>query len=148
MKTLLSGALLFCIGTFVVAGTHAPLPKKLIDAKTVFLDNRTGKADIGDKAYDELTKWGRFKVVDDVKTADVVFVLSTETWSAGTYTYGSVSDSGNISATSVARSSGTTYLTVFDSEGHQIWADSRDWGRYKSATRGIIKNLRDRMEKE
>jgi hypothetical protein len=27
-----------------------------------------------------------------------------------------------------------------------LWADAKPWGRWKSATRGIIKELRDRVK--
>jgi hypothetical protein len=57
---------------------HAPLPEKLLTAKTIFVENHCG-ARLGDKAYAELTKWGRFQVVTDRAKADVVLLVSEVT---------------------------------------------------------------------
>jgi len=45
--------------------------------------------------------------------------------------------------------SGTTYITLLDPKsGSSLWSDSRAWGAWKSATRGIIKELRDRVKNQ
>ncbi len=44
---------------------HLPLPPQIAAAKTVYIDNQSGFAKMGDRAYDQLTKWGRFQVVQD-----------------------------------------------------------------------------------
>ncbi len=138
-----------------------PLPQPVMTARTIYIDNRSGVADLGDKAYDELRKWGRFQIVDSAEKADVVLLLSAKEYvsgySTGTYrnTSGSVDSYGNINAqtygngSSHAIYSGTTYVTILDPKGGAaLWSDARPWGRWKSATRGLVKELRERMEKQ
>src|SRR5277367_4966873 len=57
----------------------APLPASVIAAKTVYIDNQTGHAEIADRAYDALSKWGRFKILKDAKDADLVFRFTADT---------------------------------------------------------------------
>jgi hypothetical protein len=41
---------------------------------------------------------------------------------------------------------GTTYVTVLDPKnGTTLWSDAHPWG-FKSATRGLVKELRDRVK--
>jgi hypothetical protein len=65
-----------------------PLPQKLMIAKTVYIDNQSGFADLGDKCYDELRKWGRFQIVGSAEKADVVLLLSANEYVSG-YSSGS-----------------------------------------------------------
>src|SRR5271168_3361230 len=58
---------------------HAPLPASVMAAKTVYIDNQTGHTEITDKAYDALSKWGRFKIVKDAKDADLVLRFTADT---------------------------------------------------------------------
>jgi hypothetical protein len=138
-----------------------PLPQQVMIAKTVFIDNRSGIASLGDKAYDELRKWGRFQIVDSAEKADVVLLLSAKAYLSGyssnSYhdTSASVDSGGNVTAQTYGDSStsaiysGTTYITVVDPKGGaSLWSDARAWGRWKSATRGLVKELRDRMEEQ
>ncbi len=39
-------------------GKHLPLPPQVAAAKTGHIDNQSGLAKIGDRAYERLTKWG------------------------------------------------------------------------------------------
>jgi hypothetical protein len=138
-----------------------PLPEPIMIAKTIYIDNQSGMANLGDKAYDEVRKWGRFQIVDSADKADVVLLLSAKEYVSG-YTSGSyhntnatVDSYGNVngqtygSGTSQAVYSGTTYLTIVDPKtGARLWSDAREWGRWRSATRGLIKELRDRMHQQ
>ena len=156
-----------------------PLPQQILTAKTVYIDNRSGLADLGDKAYDEMKKWGRYQIVDSPEKADMVLLLSakeyiggyatntyynttgtvdysgtTNSQTYGSNTYGTTSGSGNVnthtygSSTSRAIVEGTTYVTLLDPKsGTALWADARAWGPWwKSATRGLVKELRDRVK--
>lgn len=160
--------LLLCITTIcgVPAGAkkkkkHAPLPQTILEAKTVYLDNRSGLADIGDKAYDELTKWGRFRVVQNSKEADLLLLLSATEYRGGyvtsgsTQQQGSIDDSGNVQMSGRTTTTteqvvyGRTHLTVIDPKnGESLWSDSNPWGKFRSATRGLIKALRKRIEEQ
>jgi hypothetical protein len=93
----------FIVCSSVFANTkHAPLPDELLKAKTVYIDNQSGLATLGDKAYDELSKWGRFKIVSSAKDADLVLLISAHAYVTGYSTnttgtaQGTADASGNI----------------------------------------------------
>jgi hypothetical protein len=161
MKSRLFLSVAMVLVTVALAyGKHEkmPLPAQLVQAKTIYIDNRSGLADIGDRCYDELRKWGRFQVVDSPQKADIVLLFSASRYisgySSGAYqtTNGSIDSGGNISTQTYGNGSshaivrGTTYVTVVDpKDGSSLWSDARAWG-FKSATRGLVKELRDRIE--
>jgi len=126
------------------------------------LDNRTGYEKFSDRAYDELQKWGRFRVVTGAKDADLVFLLSASEYHGGyvtsgtTQQHGTVDDGGNVNiygtseSTSVPITVGYTHLYVIDpTNGDSLWSDTKRWGSlltgYHSATRGLIREIRDRI---
>jgi hypothetical protein len=99
--------------------------------------------------------------VDSAEKADIVFLLSAKEYisgySSGSYhnTNGSVDSNGNMTAqtyghgSSHAIVSGTTHVTIVDPKGGApLWSDARAWGRWKSATRGLVKELRERMNEQ
>src|SRR5260370_34414056 len=61
---------------------YAPLPSKLMQAKSVYIENKTGDAERGDVFFKELTKWKRFSIVSEKSKADLVFVLGMTTHEA------------------------------------------------------------------
>ena len=155
--------LFLCSALAPAYATHEkmPLPQEILLAKTIYIDNQSGHADLGDKAYDELKKWGRYEIVNSPDKADIVLLLSAREYISGysssTYhnTTGTVQDNGNINAQSYGSTgstavySGTTYITLLNPKtGTSLWADARAWGRWKSATRGLIKELRDRVTEQ
>ncbi len=78
-KLYASVVLCFALCTFALSAKekqHLPLPATVLAAKTVFIDNQTGMAKLGDRAYEELKKWGRFQIVSDRKQADLIFLLT------------------------------------------------------------------------
>ncbi len=144
---------------------HAPLRQTILEAETVYLDNRSGFPNIGDRAYDELTKWGHFRVVQNPKDADLIFLLSATEYRGGyvstgsTQQQGRIDDSGNIEMSGETTTTSQpvvyrrTHLTVIDPKnGESLWSDSKPWGNlytgFHSATRGLIKNLRERIEEQ
>jgi hypothetical protein len=143
---------------------HAPLPVQVLQAKNVYLVNQTQIASLGDKAFDELTKWGRFKVVQKPEEADLVLVLSATSTVTGFDTHtsgnttGTVDESGNVqlsgqsNSRSQARTVSYTYLTAIDPKtGAHLWSDVKEWGSLfhpVSATRSLVKELRDRIEEQ
>jgi hypothetical protein len=143
--------------------THAPLPTKILVAKTVYLDNRSGFANIGDRAYDELIKWGHFRVVQNPKDADLILLFSATEYRGGYVTtgttqqqgrvdnYGNIRISGETTSTTEQMVYRRTHLTLIDPKsGENLWSDSKPWGNlytgFHSATRSLIKDLRNRVE--
>jgi len=171
--SFLSVVCIFCSSPAVLAkAKHAPLPDQILQAKTAYIDNRSGFAAFGDRAYDELSKWGRFKIVKSAKEADLVFLLSADEYvtgyrtdTSGTTT-GTVDNSGNVrldgdsTSRTHAQTGGTTFLTLIDpNTGKSLWADQEVWGGghavtwmgftfAKSATRLLVRELRKRIEEQ
>jgi hypothetical protein len=55
---------------------HRTLPVSVLNARTIYVDNQTTSAELQNTAYTELSKWGRFLVVDSPQKADIVLRLS------------------------------------------------------------------------
>lgn len=55
---------------------HAPLPDAVLQAKTIYLVNHTGKQSVIDSAFNEFQKSGRFSITDNKESADLVAVFS------------------------------------------------------------------------
>ncbi len=132
---------------------HAPLPPKVMQAKSVYIENHTGSATFADRAYDELKKWGRFRIVNDAKDADLVLLLTAREYVTGSYTNGHLSDSGYYAESTTTTKHGKTCLTVLDPvTGTALWEDTRSWGTifqgFRSATRSLVKELRKRIEEQ
>src|SRR5262249_25406721 len=107
-------------------------------------DNQSDDESIGEKALDELKKWGRFQIIPDRAQADLIFVFA-----AGEYT--SYVTKNAPYTTEVKE--GYTYLTVVDAKsGEHLWNASQKWGNvysgHRSATRGLIKGLKQELEEQ
>lgn len=150
-KTLVVAFLLFAVSAYA-KDKRAPLPDSIVKAKTVFIDNKAGSAKFADRCYDELSKWGRYTVVTDPQKADLIFRLTSEVHVVGYRQNASATATDNTAyatGTSTAISKGTTYLEVVDPKTNTVlWSDSRGYGMFHSATKGIVKELRDRVEEQ
>jgi hypothetical protein len=144
---------------------RVPLPDQVMRAKTVFIDNRSVLVTLGDKAYDELAKWGRFRIVATAKDADMILVVSASAYVSGYDTtstgtaHGTTDTSGNTQVTGSSTShteadvTRITYLTAIDPKtGDALWSDAKRWGNlytgFHSATRSLLKELRQRIEEQ
>ena len=126
---------------------HAPLPEKLLKAKAVYIENH-GSAKLRDQAYEEITKWGRFSVVEKRESADIVLLLSSEPGRAGggttsTYDPSANNGSGGWTHGSVHTSSAPVFhVEILDAKsGESLFSDTR---RPSSS----LKELRKRMEEQ
>jgi len=163
--SVISAVCILSFSSFALAKTkHAPLPDQILQAKSVCLVNQTQFASLGDKAFDELTKWGRFKIVQKPEEADLVLALSATSTVTGSNTRtsgstsGTVDNTGNVdlSGRSTSRSQSTTvsytYLTAIDPKtGNHLWSDVKQWGSLfhpVSATGALVKELRERIEEQ
>jgi hypothetical protein len=76
VPVLILGVLLLCLNTFADNDKYAPLPDKIVNAKTVFLINETGKARFGDALYKQRKTWNRWQIVTNKEQADLILVLT------------------------------------------------------------------------
>ncbi len=100
-------------------------------------------AKAGKTAEQQLAAWKRFRIVNDPKQADLVFMFSANPY-LGDYLTRKGPDSRPVRIDS-------TIMTVIDPRsGRELWSDSRNWGslRVASATRALIDELRSELESE
>jgi hypothetical protein len=116
------------------ADKYPPLPPSVIAAKTVFIDNKTGFTQITDKAYEALSKWGRYKIVKDAKDADLVLQFTADT-------EGRPTAPGN----NIDQSPTPIVLSVRDQTNTELWTISRNQP-FHSQTTMDIDELKKRVE--
>jgi hypothetical protein len=130
------------------------LPTSVLSARTVYVDNQTTSAELQNTAYTELSKWGRFQIVDAPQKADIVLRLSN-----GNYVK-LVPGNGNSSANDPqptkqnwmgadeAVPPGSTRISVIDAKsGNSLWSDIRKIDNPKTATH-ILDGLREAIEQK
>jgi hypothetical protein len=158
------------VGACLGGDKYAPLPKRLLEAKTVFLVNTSARVEVLDQAYKELKSWGRFVVADDQSKADLILVLTakqtgetvstiklgndTATTSSQVNGYGqyatvtSTTKVNRAPEMPITSQTGITTLQVFDHttpEAPAIWAIEREWSASGSGKQ-CIKELKKRIE--
>jgi hypothetical protein len=69
---IVCAALIAALFLYAAEDKHAPLPDRVVTAKTVFLQNDSGEQNLTDQVYREIERWGRWKVVTDRAEADIV----------------------------------------------------------------------------
>jgi hypothetical protein len=145
---------IFCSGFLAAAKRPKPpiVAPQLLEAKSVYFDNQTGFAAVGDDAVRELEKWGRFQVVHSRDQAELLFVLSSE------------DDSRDFANPEENRRFGpdlsfhfryrpaNAYLSVIDAiTGERLWTGRHVWGGlltgFNSAGRRLINKLRKQVER-
>ena len=124
----------------------APLPTELLAAKTVYLDNQSGFAKAKDQAYEAFRTWGRFAVVSDPASADVVLRLSTSTTSGGTGVIQRIPNT-NVAVSSEDTDRYTTLTFLNPKSGEVLWSDTHIWC-FSGATKVILKEFRKRIEEQ
>jgi hypothetical protein len=137
---------------------HAPLPAKVLAAKTVYIQNDSNQPEIADKAYTQLKHWGRYQIVDSKDKADLVllFTLAYSHTQHEDSDYVSLYNSKTGGYTSGVVPSGTVTITwtytqmrvVDPSTSEVMWADERAWLRKHSATDELMQSLRQRVDEQ
>jgi hypothetical protein len=127
---------------------HPGLPASVVNAKTIYVDNHTTSAELQNTAYIELSKWGRFQVVDTAQKADILLQLSN-----GNYVK-FVPSGGNSPASpqpgkqdwvgaDEAVPPGSTRISLIDPKsGNSLWSDVRKTDSPKAATH-LLDGLRE-----
>jgi hypothetical protein len=115
---------------------HVPLPASVMAAKTVYIDNQTGHAEITDRAVDSLTKWGRFKVLKDAKDADLILRFTADITGRPTPPHNDI----DVSPTPVR-------FSVLDQTNNELWFASKNEPLH-SQTRLDIAEFKKRIEEQ
>jgi hypothetical protein len=73
----------FCLSVspLPLAAQHqarSPISQKILSAKSVYFEDKTGSDAVGAKALAELKKWGRFRIVARKEQADLVLSLTPD----------------------------------------------------------------------
>jgi hypothetical protein len=125
---------------------HPLIPTKILRSDTIYIDcsacPRTLAA-AGKTANLELQDWGRFKIVDTPRGADLIFLYGGNPYE-GDYITRDGPDTRPVHIE-------TTFMTVIDAQtGAGLWTDARKWGslRVAAATKDLISELRRQMEEQ
>jgi hypothetical protein len=129
-------ALVLVVSPIHAKDKHAPLPASVIAAKTVYIDNQTGHAEITDRAYEALSKWGRFKILTNTKDADLVLRFTADTKGRPIPPHNDI----DISPTPV-------HFSVFDQTNNELWTVSKN-EPFRSQTRLDINEFKKRIEEQ
>jgi hypothetical protein len=148
MRTILLGAILLCAAALAPSAfagntAHPPLPGKIMEASTVYVDCvcPRGLAVARATAVRQLRDWGRFEIADNHRQADLVLLFSGNPY-LGDYLTRDGPDTRLVTIQS-------TIMTVIDpNTGRSLWTDSRQSGswRVSGATKDLIEELRVQME--
>jgi hypothetical protein len=120
---------------------------KITAAKSIYFTDQTGNAAVASKALAELQKWGRFKIANDPKSADLYIVLSAIRYSSDMTLFGHP-----MSSDDKAPPPEYAYLAVVDPATQEsLWSDSTRWGGVltgiNSAGARLVKHLKDQISK-
>ncbi len=163
------GASRYLIAALIVAALVTPtasqdhkysnLAPKLLTAKSVYFEDRTGAAHVGEKALAQLKKWGRFQIVTEQKQADLIILLSAQPYKGGQIAIsggqtGTIDPNGNIvmdPAPTFNKLAPVRYafLTVIDPKTEEnLWADSHQWGGLLTGFDSVGERLVKKLEKQ
>jgi hypothetical protein len=149
---------------YLLAPFAAPCQKqlakssKILSSKTVCFDDQTGVDAVGAASLAQLKKWGRFQVVQDKKSADLVLLLSADPYRGGYIIFASgqtgTIDSGHVQEDRVPNYNRQSpvrdaYLTVIDPKtGQNLWSDSHVWGGMLTGANSVGERLVKKLEKQ
>src|SRR2546423_899142 len=131
--TVVFGVLLLCSLIAVAEKKiYAPLPDKIVAAKTVFFINESGTARFGDDLYRQIKSWNRWEVVGDRGKADLVLVLSPSDTVPVVITTSSATASGQSASGTTMTAAGnmqTQHWHVMDAKtGENLWGADASMG--------------------
>lgn len=114
---------------------------------------------VGNKALGQLKKWGRFRIVQDRKQADLIFLLSADPYKGGYIIMGggqtgTIDIHGKIDEDPIPNYNKQApvryaYLTVIDPKtGDNLWSESRRWGGLLTGFNSVGERLVKELEKQ
>jgi hypothetical protein len=128
------------------ARERVSLPAPLMSASSAAIDcdacpRALTKAGI--TAQEMLLSWNRFRILEDRRNADVIFLLSANPY-LGDYLTRDGPDTRPVFIAGVI-------LTIIDARtGQSLWTDSRQWGSWRvvGATKDLMNDLRTEVESQ
>jgi hypothetical protein len=155
-RVLVAVPLLILFGCVPIHGKdkRASLPARVVSAKTVYVDNQTTSGELLNTAYMEISKWGRWQIVDTPQKADIWLRLSSGNYvkfvPGGENAPAAVPPAGknNFNGVDEAVPPGSTRISVIDPRtGSSLWSDIRKTDNAKAATH-MLDGLRDAYEQK
>jgi hypothetical protein len=113
--------------------TYPPLPDKVKAAKSVYLENQSTYSGVFNHLYEPLSEWGRWKVVGESAQADLRIIL-TRTSPTGEQRH--FNPRWFLVVTEPKNDAPLLYINVDAAIGTE-----------KGLARGLVKKLRERIEK-
>jgi hypothetical protein len=132
---------------------YAPLPDKILQAKTIYIENKTGNAGAEDRVFQEMTKGKYFRVVSDKTKADLVFILTLQTHEAlGSNNTSVTNRIGNTTITNgggvYSYTTGSVTLTIADPQDDSVvWTNTKPLSK-KGATHDLMDDLEKRLKNQ
>lgn len=134
-----------------------PLPAELLEAKTVYVemgsfvptkknDDQGAAASYLSPCKEVLQKWGRLKIVDDPKQADIILRITSQRSTDSVFVSTS-SAHGSVGVSEVL----TVVSVVQSSSGKPLWTSAGQWvanWTAKTITKSIVNSLRIDVDKE
>ncbi len=110
-----------------------PLPEKVKAAKTIYLENQSARSDVFNNLYEPLKEWGRWKVVGEPSSADLRLILTNTSPTGKNYRFNRY---------------WFLILTEPNSETPLLYISADiAVSTVKGAARGLVKKLRERIDK-
>lgn len=136
---------------------YAPLPDKIVTAKTVFFMNESGTARFGDDLYRQIKAWNHWDVVTDRDKADLILVLSASDSVPVVVTTASVTASGQSASGTRMTTSGRMetqhwHLYVMDAKtGENLWRSDASmggklWRSWGSIAKSLLSDIQKRLK--
>jgi outer membrane protein assembly factor BamB len=136
---------------------YAPLPDKVVAAKTVFFVNGSGTTRFGDDLYRQIKAWNRWDVVGNREKADLVLVLSPSDTVPVLVTTSSATASGQSASGTTITAAGNVqtqhwHLYVLDAKtGENLWrADAsmggKLWRSWGSIAKSLLSDIQQRLK--
>ena len=156
--TVVFGVLLLCaLAAVAEKKIYAPLPDKVVAAKTVFFLNESGTARFGDDLYRQIKGWNRWDVVTDREKADLILVLSPSDTVPVVLTTSSATASGQSASGTSMTAAGNMqtqhwHLYVMDAKtGENLWrADAsmggKLWRSWGSIAKSLLSDIQQRLK--
>ena len=134
-------------------------PQAIASAKTIYFEDKSGVDAVGRKALAELSKWGRFQIVQDRKKADLILVLETDPHQGGNLIYSggqtaTIDSEGHIDEDTVPNYNKQAavrygFLTAMDPQmGKNLWSASERWGGLLTGFDSVGERLVKEFEKQ